>query len=74
MALNGLRFGVQTAMWSLSCALQLLSLQLQRLRKERKAHVEVLIFPDEVHSFLLYRRWLEAYAAASDFFNRFLKR
>jgi len=45
----------------------------QRLRKEGKAHVETLVFPDEVHSFLLYRRWLEAYAAAADFFDRFLK-
>jgi len=46
----------------------------QRLRKEGKAHVETIVFPDEVHSFLLYRRWLETYSAAADFFNRFLKK
>ncbi len=36
--------------------------------------VEQLIFPDEVHGFLLHRRWLEAYHAAADFFDRYLKR
>ncbi len=45
----------------------------QRLRKEGRAHVETLIFPDEVHGFLLHRRWLEAFTAAADFFDRFLK-
>jgi dipeptidyl aminopeptidase/acylaminoacyl peptidase len=46
----------------------------QRLRKEGKAHVETIVFPDEVHSFLLHRRWIETYGAAADFFNRFLKK
>ena len=32
--------------------------------------IEQLIFPDEVHDFLLYRDWLEGYGAASDFFDR----
>ena len=45
----------------------------QRLRKLGKAHVETLIFPDEVHGFLLHRVWLEVYNAAADFFDRFLK-
>ncbi len=31
---------------------------------------EELIFPDEVHSFLLYRNWLRAYEATADFFDR----
>jgi dipeptidyl aminopeptidase/acylaminoacyl peptidase len=44
----------------------------QRLR-ELGVHNEVLVFPDEVHSFLLYRNWLRAYQATEDFFNRFLK-
>lgn len=43
----------------------------QRLRA-RKVHVETLVFPDEVHSFLLHRSWLRAYHAAADFFDRFL--
>jgi len=45
----------------------------QRLRREGKAHVETLVFPDEVHSFLLHRRWLEVFSAAADFFDRFLR-
>ncbi len=45
----------------------------QRLRQLGKAHTEILIFPDEVHGFLLHRAWLEAYNAAADFFDRFLK-
>jgi dipeptidyl-peptidase-4 len=45
----------------------------QRLRQLGKAHMEILIFPDEVHSFLLHRVWLEVYTAAADFFDRFLK-
>jgi len=42
-----------------------------RLR-ERGVHVEQLIFPDEIHDFLLHRSWLKAYSAASDFFDRTL--
>jgi len=29
-----------------------------------------LVFPDEIHDFLLHRTWLAAYHAASDFFDR----
>ena len=32
-----------------------------------------LIFPDEVHGFLLHRNWLAAYRATADFFDRHLK-
>lgn len=46
---------------------------IQRLRAEGKAHVEQLVFPDEVHDFLLHRNWIRAYRAAADFFDRFLK-
>ncbi len=45
----------------------------QRLRRLGRAHVETLIFPDEVHDFLLFRSWLRAYEASADFFERFLK-
>ena len=34
---------------------------------------EQLVFPDEVHDFLRHARWLEAYRAAADFFDRKLK-
>jgi dipeptidyl aminopeptidase/acylaminoacyl peptidase len=46
----------------------------ERLRKEGKAHVETIVFPDEVHSFLLYQRWLNVFEASADFFDRFLKK
>jgi dipeptidyl aminopeptidase/acylaminoacyl peptidase len=32
--------------------------------------IEQLVFPDEVHDFLLNRSWLKAYQASSDFFDR----
>ncbi len=38
--------------------------------RDRNVDVEQLIFPDEVHSFLLHRNWLAAYHAAADFFDR----
>jgi len=34
---------------------------------------ELLVFPDDVHSFLLYRNWVRAYEAAADFFDRKMK-
>jgi dipeptidyl aminopeptidase/acylaminoacyl peptidase len=43
-----------------------------RLR-EQKVHVEQIVFPDEVHDFLLYRRWVQVYRAAFDFFERYLR-
>ena len=43
-----------------------------RLR-EKGVEIEQLIFPDEIHDFLLHRDWLAAYHAASDFFDRRLK-
>jgi dipeptidyl aminopeptidase/acylaminoacyl peptidase len=46
----------------------------QRLRKLGKAHVEVLVFPDEVHDILRFANLLNAYQAASDFFDRYLKK
>jgi dipeptidyl aminopeptidase/acylaminoacyl peptidase len=43
-----------------------------RLRP-RGVTIEQLIFPDEIHDFLLYRNWLAGYRAAADFFDRRLK-
>jgi dipeptidyl aminopeptidase/acylaminoacyl peptidase len=34
---------------------------------------EQLVFPDEVHGFLLHENWLRAYRAAADFFDRTLR-
>jgi len=42
---------------------------LQRLRQQ-KVHVEELVFPDEVHGFLMWKTWLQAYGATDDFFGR----
>lgn len=43
-----------------------------RLRK-RNVELEQLIFPDEIHDFLMHRSWLAAYHAAADFFDRHLR-
>ena len=44
----------------------------QRLRAQ-KVPFEQLVFPDEIHEFLLWRNWISAYEATSDFFERVLK-
>jgi dipeptidyl aminopeptidase/acylaminoacyl peptidase len=45
---------------------------LQRLRTQR-VHVEELIFPDEIHGFLLWKSWIRAYGATEEFFGREMK-
>jgi len=45
----------------------------QRLRENHVAFEE-LIFPDDIHDFLLWGDWIKAYAATTDFFDRKLKR
>lgn len=44
----------------------------QALRKQGVSF-DQLVFPDEIHDFLLHRTWLAAYHAASDFFDRRFK-
>ena len=34
---------------------------------------EVLVFPDDVHGFLLHRNWVRAYEAIADFLDRKLR-
>jgi len=46
---------------------------LQRLRR-KNVEVEVLVFPDEVHDFLMHAHWLSAYRSAADFFDRHLRK
>jgi dipeptidyl aminopeptidase/acylaminoacyl peptidase len=41
----------------------------QRL-KEQRVEFEELIFPDEIHDFLLWKSWVRGYQATADFFNR----
>jgi dipeptidyl aminopeptidase/acylaminoacyl peptidase len=43
-----------------------------RLRKLKKARIELLIIPDEVHGFLRHESWMRVYKASADFFDRFL--
>ena len=38
--------------------------------RRRKVQVEELIFPNEVHDFLLYRSWLSGYEATARFFRQ----
>jgi dipeptidyl aminopeptidase/acylaminoacyl peptidase len=38
----------------------------------RGVYFEELVFPDEVHGFLLHASWVQAYQAAADFFRRML--
>ena len=44
-------------------------LKAQKLR-ELGVEIEQLVFPDEVHGFLLHRNWHKAYLATKDFFDR----
>ena len=41
----------------------------EALRKQR-VPFEELIFPNEIHDFLLHRDWVTAYKAEADFFKR----
>ena len=44
----------------------------RRLRAVGVPH-ELKVYPDEVHDFLLHRRWIETFQAAADFFERELR-
>jgi len=44
----------------------------ERLR-EAHVKVEVLVFPDEIHGFLMYKTWVKAYGETADFFAKTLK-
>jgi dipeptidyl aminopeptidase/acylaminoacyl peptidase len=40
--------------------------------RKKNVHVEELILPDEIHDFLLYKSWREAYQATIAFFKKML--
>lgn len=42
--------------------------------KKQGVDCELLIFPDDIHSFLLHRNWVKAYKATASFFDRKLKK
>ena len=43
-----------------------------RALRKQGVEFEELVFPDEIHGFLLQRSWLAAYTAEADFFQRYL--
>jgi dipeptidyl aminopeptidase/acylaminoacyl peptidase len=45
----------------------------EALRKQGVPFQQI-VFPDEIHTFLLHSHWLRAYHAASDFFDHYLDR
>jgi dipeptidyl aminopeptidase/acylaminoacyl peptidase len=45
----------------------------QRL-KAKQLDFEEIVFPDEIHDFLLWRTWVRAYQATASFFNRTLQK
>ena len=49
------------------------TVQLAAALRQRNVDVQELVFPDEVHDFLLYRDWYAAYSASAEFFYRYLK-
>ncbi len=46
---------------------------LVQLLRAYDIYYELIVFPDDVHDSLLYRRWLMTFEALDDFFTRFLK-
>ncbi len=48
------------------------TVQLTEDLRAHGVHVETLVFPDEVHDFLLHAHWVAVYKAAADFFARML--
>lgn len=44
-----------------------------RLREQGRVHIELLVFPDEVHDLLCWSNWIIAYQTSADFFDRNLR-
>ncbi|HET9098977.1 MAG TPA: prolyl oligopeptidase family serine peptidase [Acidobacteriaceae bacterium] len=49
------------------------TVQLAAALRQQQVPVQELIFPDEVHDFLLHRSWVAAYTAEAKFFDEYLK-
>jgi dipeptidyl aminopeptidase/acylaminoacyl peptidase len=47
---------------------------LVQLLRAHEVEFELMVFPDDVHSTLLYRRWVQAFEASDDFLERKLVR
>jgi len=50
------------------------TVELVEALRRQKVEFEQLIFPDEIHDFLMHRHWKDAYEAAADFFARKLRK
>ena len=48
------------------------TVSLARALRKQGVEFEELVFPDEIHGFLLQRSWIAAYTAEADFFQRYL--
>jgi dipeptidyl aminopeptidase/acylaminoacyl peptidase len=48
-------------------------IELVPMLRQQGVTFEQIVFPDEIHDFLLWRDWIHAYHAGSDFFDRKLK-
>lgn len=46
------------------------TVQLAEALRKQGVDFEELVFPDEIHDFLLRRTWVRAYSASADFFDR----
>ena len=49
------------------------SVDLAQALRQKGVEFEELIFPDEIHDFLIHAHWIAAYRAAEDFLERKLK-
>ena len=49
------------------------TVQLVEALRKQGVPFEQLIFPDEIHDFLVHAHWLAAYHAADEFLARYLK-
>jgi dipeptidyl aminopeptidase/acylaminoacyl peptidase len=49
------------------------TVQLAAALRKQKVDVEEVVFPDEIHDFLLHRDWVAAYSAGAKFFGKHLK-
>jgi dipeptidyl aminopeptidase/acylaminoacyl peptidase len=50
------------------------SVDLVQALRQNGVEFEELVFPDEIHDFLVHGHWLKAYHAAEDFLERRLKK
>jgi dipeptidyl aminopeptidase/acylaminoacyl peptidase len=49
------------------------TVNLVRRLRANNVYFEEIIYPDEIHDFLLHKDWLRAYHASADFFDKHLK-